>query len=233
LVRPLKEKPDAKIGYIRKRVFNTYSISISSLYELSDIVFAGINLSKSSRVPTIEELFSEGPHLAAYSYEIGNPELKAESGFGSELFIYHKFEKLFSNINIFYNTLDNYIIPRNTGGINYATLLPVYASEGAGADLYGLENQLDRKICRNFTLTNSLSFTRGIFKSGASLPQIPPIKGKVEIRYNTDNFIIGLSTEWAGDQDKVDQFEEPTSGYVILNNFYQYNFQIGHIIHSI
>lgn len=233
LIKPLKEKPDAKIGYIRKRVFNTYSFSISSLYKLTDIVFAGINLSKSSRVPTIEELFSEGPHLAAYSYEIGNPELAAETGFGSEFFIYHKFEKLFFNINFFYNNLDNYIIPRNTGEINYATFLPVYASEGVGAEFYGMENQIDWKICQYFTFTNSLSFTRGIFKSGSSLPQIPPLKGMVEIRYNTDNFIIGLSTEWAGNQDKVDKFEEPTSGYVILNNFYQYNFQIGHMIHSI
>lgn len=232
-VKPQTEKADAKIGYIRKRNFNTYSLSFSSLYEISDIVFAGINLSKSSRVPTIEELFSEGPHLAAYSYEIGNPELKAETGFGSEFFIYHKFEKLFFNINVFYNNLDNYIIPRNTGEINYATFLPIYASEGVGAEFFGIENQVDFKICKYFTLNNSVSFTRGIFKSGTSLPQIPPLKGKVEIRYNTDNFIIGLSTEWAGKQDKVDQFEEPTAGYVVLNNYYQYNFQTGDLIHSI
>lgn len=232
-VKPQTEKADAKIGYIRRRNFNTYSLSFSSLYEISDIVFAGINLSKSSRVPTIEELFSEGPHLAAYSYEIGNPELKAETGFGSEFFIYHKFEKLFFNINVFYNNLDNYIIPRNTGEINYATFLPIYASEGVGAEFFGIENQVDLKICKYFTFNNSVSFTRGIFKSGASLPQIPPLKGKVEIRYNSDNFVIGLSTEWAGKQNKVDQFEELTAGYVVLNNYYQYNFQTEDLIHSI
>lgn len=231
-IKPATEKPDANIGYIRNRIFNTYSLSISTLYELSEIVFAGINLSKSSRVPTIEELFSEGPHLAAYSYETGNPDLKAETGFGSEFFIYHKFEKLFFNINLFYNNLDNYIIPRNTGEINYATFLPIYATKGVRAEFYGIENQIDWKLCRYFTLSNSVSFTRGIFKSGASLPQIPPLKGKIELRYNTDNFVLGLATEWAGMQDKVDLFEGTTAGYAIFNNFYQFNFQSGHIIHS-
>lgn len=232
-VKPLTEKPEAKIGHIRRRYFNTYSISFSSLFELSNIVFTGINLSKSSRVPTIEELFSEGPHLAAYSYEVGNPNLQAETGFGSEIFIYHKFETLFFNINIFYNNLDNYIIPRNTGEINFATFLPIYATTGTAAELYGIENQIDWKICRYFTFSNSFSYTRGVFKSGSSLPQIPPIKGNVELRFNTSNLVVGFRTEWAGGQDKVDQFEEPTSGYLIINNYYQYNFQTGDLIHSI
>lgn len=232
-IKPMKENPDAYIGNIRKRVFNTFSFSFSTLYEISDIVYAGFNLSKSSRVPTIEELFSEGPHLAAYSYETGNPDLKAETGLGSEFFIYHKFEKLFFSLNLFYNNLDNYIIPRNTGNINYATFLPIYATAGVNAKFYGIENQVDWKICRFLSLGNSISFTRGIFNSGASLPQIPPVKGNLQIRYNTENLIIGIGTEWAGSQNKVDQFEEPTAGYILLNNFYQFNFQSGHIIHSL
>lgn len=232
-INPLTEEPDAKIGNIRDRKFNTYSLSASTLYELSDIVFVGINLSKSSRVPTIEELFSEGPHLAAYSYEIGNPDLNAETGFGSEFFIYHKFENLFFNMNIFYNRLNNYILPRNTGEINFATFLPVYATTGAEAEFYGIENQLEWSLNSYFTITNSFSFTRGILRNGESLPQIPPAKGKIEIRYNSNNIIVGLGTEWAAKQDKVDKFEEPTAGYMILNNFYQYNFQSGELIHSV
>jgi iron complex outermembrane receptor protein len=206
---------------------------VSALYEISKIVFTGINLSKSSRVPTIEELFSEGPHLAAYSYETGNPDLEAESGIGSEFFIYHKFEDLFFNINVFYNNLNNYIVPRNTGEINYATFLPIYSTTGVGAEFYGVENQIDWKINRYFTFANSVSYTRGIFKSGSSLPNIPPLKGKIELRYSTDNLIIGFGTEWADNQNKVDLFEESTAGYLILNNYYQYSFQLGNHIHSL
>lgn len=232
-IKPLEEKPDANIGFIRERRFNTFSLSFSSLYELTDIVYLGFNLSKSSRVPTIEELYSEGPHLAAYSYEVGNPDLNSESGFGSEFFIYHKFEELFFSINVFYNNLNNYIIPRNTGEINYATFLPIYATTGVRAELYGFENQIDWKISRLFILNNSISFTRGIFKSGGSLPQIPPLKGLVEVIFNLENLTIGIGTEWAAKQDKVDQFEEPTAGYIIFNNYYQYLVQTGNVVHTI
>ena len=163
-ITPEEEKPDAKIGHIRKRDFFTYSLSLSMLYEISEIVYVGANLSKSSRVPTIEELFSEGPHLAAYSYEVGNPDLKSESGFGAEVFIYHNFEELNFNINVFRNDLVNYIIPRNTGEINYQTFLPIYATEGVSALFYGVDGQVTWKFSDKFTFYTSLSYTVGEFK---------------------------------------------------------------------
>ena len=87
-IKPEYENPESNIGYIRAREYHTYSLALSSIVELSEYLGIGANLSKSSRVPTIEELYSEGPHLAAYSYETGNPDLKAESGNGVELFTY-------------------------------------------------------------------------------------------------------------------------------------------------
>ena len=30
------------------------------------------------RPPRVEELYSDGPHLASYAFEIGNPNLKSE-----------------------------------------------------------------------------------------------------------------------------------------------------------
>ncbi len=35
--------------------------------------------------PTIEELYNQGPHLAAYTYERGYHKLDAESGYEAEL----------------------------------------------------------------------------------------------------------------------------------------------------
>lgn len=78
-----------------KRNFLTYSLSFSALYSINKNLSAGINVNKSSRVPTIEELYSEGPHLAAYSYEIGNPNLESENGIGIELFSFYKNENIF------------------------------------------------------------------------------------------------------------------------------------------
>ncbi|MBM4170712.1 MAG: TonB-dependent receptor [Ignavibacteria bacterium] len=233
LIKPEREKAVSNIGYIRQRTFYTYSASVSVLYELTKIVHIGANISKSSRVPTIEELFSEGPHLAAYSYETGNPDLTAEGGFGTEIFIYHKFTNLFYNINLFYNNIAGYIIPRNKGRTNFATFLPIYATSGIDAVLYGLELQADWKLLEKLSFGFSTSYTLGSFKDdGKPLPQIPPLKGLIELKYESETMTAGISNEYAFSQNRVDQFEEPTDGYTVFNLFFQYSINAAHLIHS-
>lgn len=234
LIKPKVENPNSKIGQIRKRNFNNLSASTSLIYQLSDIVFIGANLSKSSRVPTIEELFSEGPHLAAYSYEVGNPELKSESGIGSELFVYHKFEKLNFNFNFFYNNLNSFIIPRNSGEINYQTFLPIYKTYGVAAVLYGFDGSMKWNFYDNLFLTHSINFTKGIFRENSKpLPQIPPLKGTTGIEYKVYEISFGFNCEWALRQNDVDIFEQPTSGYVIFNSFTQYLFYVNDSVNLI
>ncbi|MGQ9799398.1 MAG: TonB-dependent receptor [Ignavibacterium sp.] len=227
LIKPNVENPNSKIGHIRKRNFNNLSASTSLIYQLSDKVFMGVNLSKSSRVPTTEELFSEGPHLAAYSYEVGNPDLKSESGIASELFVYHKFERLNFNLNFFYNNFSSFIIPRNSGEINYQTFLPIYKTFGVAAVLYGFDGSMNWNFYDNLFLTNSINFTKGIFRENSKpLPQIPPFKGITGVQYKVEDLSIGINCEWAFRQNDVDEFEQPTSGYVIFNTFTQYLFYV-------
>lgn len=234
LIKPNVENPNSKIGHIRKRHFNNLSVSTSLIYKVSDIVFIGANLSKSSRVPTIEELFSEGPHLAAYSYEVGNPDLKSESGIGSELFVYHKFEKLNFNLNFFYNNFNSFIIPRNSGEINYQTFLPIYKTNGVSAVLYGFDGSINWNFYDKLFLTNSISFSKGIFRENSKpLPQIPPFKGITGIQYKFEEISFGTNCEWALRQNDVDIFEQPTSGYVIFNTFTQYLFYVKEYVNLI
>jgi iron complex outermembrane receptor protein len=233
-ITPIEEKPDADIGHIRQRIFNTYSLSFSAVYEITKVVYAGANVSKSSRVPTIEELYSEGPHLAAYSYEVGNPDLKDEKGFGMELFIYHKFPNLYFNLNVFLNDLSYYIIPRNTGEINYQTLLPIYKTFGVPAQLYGIENKIDWNITKTIRLSSVFSYTHGQFTdTKSSLPQIPPFKGNVELQYFNSIYSFGANLDWAASQERVDVYEERTDGYLVLNLFGQYSINTSSLIHNL
>lgn len=232
-ITPEKNDPDANIGHIRERKYHTYSLSFSTLYSYTDVVHFGININKSSRVPTIEELYSEGPHLAAYSYETGNPDLEDERGWGAEAFVYHNFNNLFFHLNIFRNDLSYYIIPRNTGEINFATFLPIYQTEGVAALFYGAEAQIRWEFLNNFKVGLTISYTRGKFKdSGNSLPQIPPLKGNIEFSYSTDYWALGISSEIANEQNEVDEFEEPTAGYAVFNFFGQYSISHNDLLHN-
>ncbi|MBK7497893.1 MAG: TonB-dependent receptor [Ignavibacteriales bacterium] len=231
---PDDSNPSTNNELIIDRKFFSYSLSLSTLYSINKTISLGININKTSRVPTIEELYSEGPHLAAYSYEIGNQNLESESGFGAELFSYIKNDNLFLMLTVFRNDFSYFIIPRNTGKINSQTLLPIYQTEGVSAIFYGVESYLEFKLLEYFTFSNTLSFTYGNFKeSGNPLPQIPPLKNIIQVKYLNGNFITGVSTEIAAAQNRVDLFETSTAGYAVFSAFIQYSIETGSLIHNI
>ena len=221
------------IGEIRKRIFNSLSLSAAFLYDLSLSFHFGLNISRSARVPTIEELYSEGPHLAAYSFEVGNPDLKGEHGWGAEIYSYYYREPWYFRLTYYRNELDNYVIARNSGEINYATFLPIYASDEVGAVLQGIEAETRLKTDFGLKVSATLSYTRGTLSADDSnLPQIPPLKGDLSAQYSHRGFTLGADLHLADRQDKVDQFEEPTAGYVVFDLRGQYLFNLGGQIHS-
>lgn len=233
-INPSPRNPFSNIGFISSRVFNIYSLSGTIIKDFTKHLSFGINLSKSSRIPTIEELYSEGPHLASYSYEIGNPYLESERGIGTEFFTQYQYEQFSGMLSFFRNDFAYYIIPRATGQINYATLLPIYKTSGIPALLYGLEFQNDLILGSNFKWKNSFSYTFGKIKeTNSPLPMIPPAKGITGIEYKIGKFTLGVNCEYAFAQKRTDEFEQPTSGYVIFNTYTQLFLQIGRFIHNL
>ncbi len=227
MIKPVTEKK-ASIGMIRERDYLTWSFSASMIYGFTEKFYAGVNLSRSSRVPTIEELFSEGPHLAAYSYETGNPELDAETGMGYEAFSYWRSEGFYALLNVYYYDLNGFIVPRNTGRINYQTFLPVYATSGEDAKLTGVEFETEFEPVRYLKFSVRMSYTSGNFKSGGALPQIPPLKVLLETSYKIwPGTSMELSAEIATAQERTDVFESPTSGYMVVNAGVYRNFTLG------
>lgn len=219
---------------VSSRIFNIYSLSLSGIYELYPDLFISANISRSSRVPTIEELYSQGPHLAAYSYEIGNSSLEDERGLCSELSLYYRDLKIYAMITGFRNDFSYYITSQNTGDTNYATLLPIYSTIGKPALLYGVEAQFNLSLFWNLEFKSSLSYTYGEFKNTLTpLPNIPPLKSNIGLIYNNDNFQFGVNSEIAINQDRVDEFEQPTSGYTIWNSFAQLSLVTGRVVNNI
>ena len=68
---------------VKKRNFSTLSFSIGMIKEFNNFEFNSW-LMHTMRPPRVEELYSDGPHLGTYAYEIGNPTLKNEKIYGIE-----------------------------------------------------------------------------------------------------------------------------------------------------
>ncbi len=233
-VKPEHEMISKRIGRISRRTFGHYSAALAAIYQLFPNYYIDSRLMRSSRDPGIEELFSEGPHLAAYSFEVGNPELGLESGFGLEFFL--RFTHLNGRIdlNFFRNDISQYIYPRNTGNINYRTLLPTYQFTGMDALLQGGELTFEYEIFHPLAISGTISYVHGdLTQLHKPLPWMPPLSGTFDIKYHQDKISTGITFHSAAKQNSLGEFEETTDGFFVIDLNFQYLFSIGPILSSL
>lgn len=232
-VRP-SEKGLTKIGTIRNRSFAIVSGAVSVNYSLTDQLITGVNIMRSGRTPGIEELFSEGPHLASYSFEVGNPELKPETGLGIEYYIRYADDRVKTDIAVFRNGITNYIFPKNTGAVNIATSLPVYQYEGISSVIGGGEFSARVQLSETLRAMAFVSYVRGTQnKSDRPLPAIPPLSWKTEWTKRVFGLNVSAIARGAGHQKRVAEFEEPTKGYVLFDAAVHYSAQHGKQLHTV
>ena len=183
--------------------------------------FLTLDLFRTTRAPTIEELYNQGPHLAAYTYERGYHKLDAESGYGSEL-EYRSYGDLFTWRATAHATYFlNYLAPRATGDTNWSQLLPIYQVSGDEAFLFGGSASVETAAEQGFRTAASASYVRGQYRNGndaknkwSDMPQIPPLKFHGEFAYLWEHVRPSIYTDFALAQHKVDKYEERTPGYI-------------------
>lgn len=213
----LDEDPDASIGNVRDRTFDAFSGSLGVLRRLPGDLTVGASLARAFRAPDVSELYSEGPHLASYSFEVGNPELDTEVGTGIDLFVRLDRGSVRAEIAAFHNDVAGYLYPRETGEISPRTQLPIYQYTGADARLVGLEGGLDLALTNRVALESTVSWVRGTLSDDDEpLPFIPPLNGRLGLRYDTPSWFVGTEARMAAEQDRLGEFETPTDGYLVL-----------------
>src|SRR5690606_27013595 len=221
------------IGTIRTRDFGALTASAGALYDLADGITLGASVSRAFRTPNANELFSEGPHLATYSYEVGNPDLEEETGLGVDVFLRIARERLRGEVAVFRNGIDDYIYARNTGELS-PTGLPVYQHVNGDAVLTGFEGSAQWRVSREFVVEGTVSYVRGtLTATDEPLPQIPPLQGRVGARYETERFFVALGWKGAARQDRVGEFETPTDGYGVFDASAGVRWSVGGQLHTL
>ena len=229
-----EEEHQSDIGFIRERSFSGFSASVRGEVELTERLRGEASIVRSLRMPSLEELYSEGPHLAAYSYEVGDPDLSSERGWGVEAALNYASPRASASFNVFHNEFDGYIFPRNTGRLNVRLLLPTFQTTGAAARLYGAEFSGLIRLNRRFTLSGQSSYVHGtLVDTGEPLPWMPPLSWKASLEYRLKSMELGISTRGAISQDRLGAFEEHTDGYEVVDVHLQYFFPTGRFFHTI
>ena len=232
-VRPRMVGGETRAGLIRNRTTGGFSGSLRMFRRLGDDFSVGIGGVRSIRMPGIEELFSSGPHLAAYTFEIGNADLGVEKGLGVEAFGEYRSERFSGSLNLYHNYIRNYIYPRNTGTISARTLLPVYQQIGSTVRMAGWEASFAVQATSTVTLSGSGAYVRGtLIDIDEPMSFIPPLRGRLEAAYAKRRLRVSGSAEAARDQDRLGVFEEPTAGYVVFGGYVQYYLSIGRSLYT-
>ncbi|MCY3677065.1 MAG: TonB-dependent receptor [Gemmatimonadetes bacterium] len=204
------------IGHIRARSFDAVSGSLGALLRLTEQFTLGASVARAFRTPDVHELYSEGPHLAANSFDVGNPSLETETGLGIDVFGRITRRHLSAEVTWFRNTIAGYIFPQATGKLS-RILLPIYQYVGEDALLTGFESLIGWSMPAGFKLEAAASHVQGTIRAtDEPLPFMPPLQGRLAVGYSPVDWFVEAEARMAGSQERTGRFEEATDGYAVL-----------------
>lgn len=213
-------------GYIAPldRSFNSFNLALGYKINLLKEITARINLASGFRAPNLAELTSNGVHEGTNRFEIGNPDLKNEQNFQTDLSLEFKNEHFELFVNGFYNTVSDYIYLEPNGEFVDTDAVFLYLQQDA--NLYGGEiglhyhpHPLDW-----LHLESSFASVRGKQDDNENLPLIPANNWTNTLRFefNDNKKVIKNSYGFVSlksffEQNKVSAFETTTPSYCLLN----------------
>ncbi|MCC5933526.1 MAG: TonB-dependent receptor [Balneolales bacterium] len=188
----------------------------------------GLQLARSFRAPSIEELFTDAAHIGAGAYEIGDPNLKNETGLGIDLFGSFATTRFGIELSTFYYHINNFIYYNPTGETEPVSELPVFVVLADDARYFGFEADAVLRPLRNITTAAGLDFVRAQrLNDDSNLPFIPPMRLRSRLSYDTAMWNLSAELIHAFEQDKVTENEDITESYTLINVFAGFRFDAG------
>lgn len=210
-----------------------------------------INASKQERLPTAQELYTHGLHLATNSFELGNKDLNKEKARTLEFGLAHQGDRLDYKINGYLYDFDNYIYLQTVNETLGASKvisrhsIRINRYNQAKARFYGLEGTIGYQINPTYRLSFFGDYINGKLRDlpdvvsdynhyqktktysaqpDTHTPRLPPMRLGTRLQAN-------FNDRWAGKlefyrtfaQHKLAKFEQPTPKHDMLNVGINYN----------
>ena len=215
--------------------FNGFSASFGFIYGQEKPFSVSANATHTERAPTAEELFSNGPHLATSSFEVGDPTLDSEKSLGLDVQLRHKTGPLTGELSFFSNRFDDYIYQQATGEMEDG--LPEFEYQQRDASFHGGELHVDASLYHtdphHLHLEFTYDFVRGELDSGGDLPRITPERWTISLEYKQPGWFVRTDIRRTEKQDRVAALETATEGYTMVHASLGYRFFVGGTIHHL
>ncbi len=210
--------------------YDSYGYSVGLIRPFDSGLTLALQIDASQRAPVAEELFSDGPHLATQSFEIGDPTLGEESAINVSATVNVRrgpFEFVLTGYHIQFS---DYIYEFATGAEEDG--LPVFQFAQNDARFTGAEAEAKAYLLEAEDLDLSVrlfgDFVDASFDDGGgNLPRIPPGRLGFGMDLETSGFTVGVDVTRVSSQNSTAANELSTEGYTDLSLYSSYTFDFG------
>jgi iron complex outermembrane receptor protein len=206
-----------------------------------------LTVSHSERLPTAEELYANGPHLATFEFQIGDPNLISETGLTYDLSFRRTAGAVTGSLSLFRTDYRDFIFlsPSGTCALTDGTpvpctdpaAVPVFNYIQTDADFHGAEAHLDIDLYhqdpRHLTLEiggDTVQAEEHV--SNDPLPRITPDRYSLGVHYRGPRLWGLVEGRRTRDQTRIAPLETPTDGYTFLNLTVGWRLLAGGLVHD-
>lgn len=208
---------------------NATSLAAGALWRFSETMHLSANLDRAERAATAEELFSDGPHIATQSYELGDATLDKEVALSGELGLHLHAGRFEGKVSVYQTRFDDFIYLDDTGA--ELDELPVRAWVQGDATFTGWEAEGMVDLVENasglWTLRVFADAVDAKLDAGGRLPRIAPSRVGADLAWTRGGWRARVGAIRVADQDDVAALESATEGYTLIDAGLTYHWDVG------
>jgi len=210
---------------------DTFSASFGAHLDVAEDQHLHLILSHAQRAPNVEELYSDGAHIATATYDRGDENLSEEISWNLDVgYLWQVSSSSKLKLNVFYNQFEDYIFKRGTEVEDHESEFEIYEFTQADASFRGLEAEWSQALSDNTSLRLFGDYVRATLdealEPGASrdLPRITPLRMGVQLETRFGEWDSSLRVTEVDDQNNPGDHEEVSEGYTLVDAELSRNF---------
>lgn len=190
------------------------SASLGAVWRVAPGYALGASVTRASRVPTAEELYARGLHMATATYERGDTGLRSEISRNVDLTLRKTSGPTTFDVTLYRNSIRHYVYGRTLDELDGLQLLQ-YSQ--ADATFTGIEGRVRQALTRHIGLALWGDSVRARLDGGGRLPRIAPARVGLKLDAQWQSWQGDIEWLQVARQSRVAQFESATPGYGMLN----------------
>ncbi|EWM46504.1 tonB dependent receptor family protein [Bordetella holmesii 70147] len=210
-------------GHLEKSRLSGTSLSAAAIWDFAPRYSLALSVSRSQRLPSAQELYADGVHLATNTYEIGNARFDRETSRNIDLTLRKHEGDTTLSLSAFHNRVKNYIYADTLDRFEDFRLIE-YSQQDA--EFTGVEGQINHQFSPLFSAGVFGDYVRGKLTGGqGNLPRIPAARLGARANVKWQQWSAGVEYTYVFRQKDIASYESETPGYSLVNAVVSYRFK--------